>query len=259
MKKFLVEISAKVNLSLAITGKRGNMHTLDMIVYPYAKLKDKITFIPCDAEGLVELTANGYDGFDNERFARENRDKLDGILKYFGFGGSIEIEKNIPLGAGLGGSSAVYAGVIKAIKECFEYNGKEMVLNTDFLLSLGSDVPCVLYGKACRVLGIGEQIMPLDDVPCLDLNVTIAGGGADSGKCYKIYDELTQINTAVPPATIQEALKVCRNDLFEASCMVNGNIKTEYDKLKRQGYEFVLMSGSGSGLVYCVHNDILVG
>lgn len=254
MEKFLVEISAKVNLSLAITGKRGNMHTLDMIVYPYEKLKDTVAFIPNDNIGLAELKTSGYDGFDEGRFARENRDKLDGILRHFGVGGSVEIKKGIPLGAGLGGSSAVYAGVVKAIMKYFEHIGKQMSLDIEFLLSLGSDVPCVMYGKPCRVLGVGEKIMSLDDAPQLDLSVTIVKGGADSGKCYKIYDELGKVNTALPPTTIQEALKDCRNDLFEASCIVNPNIKTEYDNIKRQGYDFVLMSGSGSGLVWLMNN-----
>lgn len=257
MQKFRVEISAKVNLSLAITGKRGNLHTLDMIVYPYDKLKDKIEFAPNGDIGLDGLELSGYDGLDALRFARENHDKIDGILKHFCVGGSVKIEKNIPLGAGLGGSSAVFAGVVKAIEKYLVSIGKNMPLDIEFLLSLGSDVPCVMYGKACRVLGVGEEIVPLEDVPQLNFDVVIAQGGADSGKCYKIYDELGRVNTMTPPTTIEEALREKRNDLFEASCIVNPNIKAEYDKLK--GYDFVLMSGSGSSLVYCVHNDIPLG
>lgn len=250
MQKFQVEVSAKVNLSLAITGKRGSLHTLDMIVYPYEKLKDEIVFIPDDCSGLSQLKASGYDGFDEERFERENRDKIGGILTHFGVGGSVEITKNIPLGAGLGGSSAVYAGVVKAVEKYNKSVGKKMPLNVGFLLSLGSDVPCVLYGKACRVLGIGEEIRPLENVPDLNIDVVIAKGGADSGKCYKIYDELGRVNNCPPPTSIEEALRVKRNDLFEASCIVNPNIKAEHDKLVEQGYDFVLMSGSGSALVH---------
>lgn len=250
MQKFQVEISAKVNLSLAITGKRGSLHTLDMIVYPYEKLKDEIVFIPDDCSGLSRLKASGYDGFDEGRFERENRDKIGGILTHFGVGGSVEITKNIPLGAGLGGSSAVYAGVVKAVEKYNKSVGKKMPLDVGFLLSLGSDVPCVLYGKACRVLGVGEEIRPLENVPDLNIDVVIAKGGADSGKCYKIYDELGRVNNCPPPTSIEEALRVKRNDLFEASCIVNPNIKAEYDKLVEQGYVFVLMSGSGSALVY---------
>lgn len=248
MQKFQVEISAKVNLSLAITGKRGDLHTLDMIVYPYEKLKDEIEFVPDGGIGLKELAISGYNGLDAERFARENHDKIDGVLRRFCVGGSVNIAKNIPLGAGLGGSSAVYAGVVKAIEKYLVSIGKNMPLDIDFLLSLGSDVPCVAYGNACRVLGVGEQIIPLENVPKLDLSVAIAQDGADSGKCYKIYDELGRVNTMPPPTTIEEALREKRNDLFEASCIVNPNIKAEYDKFK--GCDFVLMSGSGSSIVF---------
>lgn len=251
-REFRVKIPAKINLSLAITGKRGNLHTLDMIVYPYEKLADEIVFFPDDGMGLSALRTRGYCGFDEERFARENCDKIDGILKHFGMGGSIEIVKNIPLGAGLGGSSAVYAGVVKAVVEYLASIGKNTTLDTAFLLSLGSDVPCVLYGKACRVLGVGERIIPLKDVPRLDFEIVVAGGGADSGKCYKIYDEIGKVDATPPPSNIKEALRVCRNDLFDASVNVNPNIKAAYDELKNKGYSRVVMTGSGSAVVAIV-------
>lgn len=248
-REFRVRIPAKINLSLAITGKRDNLHTLDMIVYPCDKLADEIVFFPEDCKGLSFLKMRGYDGFDKDRFSRENRDKLDGILKHFGIGGGIEIVKNIPLGAGLGGSSAVYAGVVKSAMEYLKSTGENMPLDTAFLLSLGSDVPCVFLAKACRVSGVGEKISVLDDVPKLDFEILVASGGADSGKCYKIYDEICKINTTAPPCNIQDALNECRNDLFEASIKVNPNIKIAYDELKNKGYSKVIMTGSGSAVV----------
>lgn len=253
-REFKVKIPAKINLSLAITGKRGNLHTLDMIVYPYEKLADEIAFSPDACAGLSMLRAAGYGGFDEERFARENRDKIDSILKHFGVGGGIEIVKNIPLGAGLGGSSAVYAGVVKTVVEYLASIGKKTSLDTAFLLSLGSDVPCVLYGKACRVLGIGESVIPLEDVPRLDFEIIVAGGGADSGKCYKIYDEIGKVNVAPPPSNISEALNACRNDLFNASVKVNPNIMSAYIELKNKGYSKVMMTGSGSAVVAIVES-----
>ena len=44
--KFVAITPAKLNLSLAITGKKDGLHTLDMIVYPFEKYADKVEFCP---------------------------------------------------------------------------------------------------------------------------------------------------------------------------------------------------------------------
>lgn len=243
---FDTKVFAKLNLSLAITGKRGNLHTLDMIVYPYDKLCDEVRFYPNDKIGLEGLDTSGYDGFDSARFYNENCQKLDEILRHFDVGGRLEIVKNIPLGAGMGGSSAVYAGVVKVVQKYLCAIKKNTAIDAAYLLTLGSDVPCVYYAKPCRVRGVGEDISPLEDNVKLDFDIIVAKGGSDSAKCYKLYDEKCTQSSAAPPATIKDALDEMRNDLFEPACMLNDNILLACNTLKSKGYEKVMMSGSGS-------------
>lgn len=249
--KVTIRVPAKLNLSLAVTGRRGNMHTLDMIVYPYEELEDVVSLTPTAPIGLSGLRAQGYEGFDKERFEKEGSQKLDAILRRFELGGEVEITKSIPLGAGLGGSSAVYVGLIKAILHIKEEKGESTALDTDFLMSIGSDVPCMMYGRACRVKGVGEEIIPLKDVPRLNFKLLIAQGGADSGACYRLYDEMSASSEKKEPApsTIDEAVAACRNDLFEASIRVNPAILSAYESLRAEGYKHVVMTGSGSGVI----------
>ena len=247
--RFEAKTFAKLNLSLAVTGKRGNLHTLDMIMYPYEKYADRVSFYPVDGTDSFEIDiVGGFDGLDEKRFLDFASDKLNAVAKEFSIGGKLEIFEGIPLGAGLGGSSATVACAVKVAKEYLLSKGQNIRLDMRFLLSLGSDVPYMIQGGACRVSGVGEILEPLPYEGRIDVEEIIAKGGSDSGKCYEAYDEIHEgdyVSQNVP-ASVDEALRVLRNDLFEPACALNPQIKSAYDELKSKGFDKVLMSGSGS-------------
>lgn len=252
---FTISVPAKLNLSLAITGKKGGLHTLDMIVCPYEKYEDIVSFYP--QNGVVGITETKIDcdlqGFDEAKFKAAIKDKIDLIANRANIGGRLHICKNIPLGAGMGGSSASIVGAIKAIEAYCVSIGKNMSLDAEFLLSLGSDVPYMYKGGVCRVRGVGEIVDSLscDEIP--NFESVVVEGGADSGECYKVYDELGKdYSTLAIPKTVQEALELNRNDLLESSCIVNPRIKETIERLKSEGINTVFMTGSGSGLFFIV-------
>lgn len=254
MEKHTVKIPAKLNLSLAITGIRDGLHTLDMIVCPYEKYADEVCFIPqtSGATGIIETEIKSkLSGFDKNRFLAVLQEKIDAIAKKTGVSGKLIIYKNIPLGAGMGGSSASVVGALLAIENHCKSIGKNTALDTRFLLSLGSDVPYMYTGGVCRVKGVGEIVEPLNCQIETRFETVIAKGGADSGDCYRVFDKLGLDYANKPiPTTVEEALEINRNDLFEASCIVNPNIKTEVERLKSGGIDKVYMTGSGSGLFF---------
>ena len=243
------KVFAKLNLSLAVTGRRDGLHTLDMIVYPYEKYEDRAVFSPVEGQvGFDVAISGGFDGLDKGRFLSFAQEKFDAVAREFGVGGKLEIHKGIPLGAGMGGSSATIACVMKSAAEYLHRKGQNTRLDTRFLLSLGSDVPYMIHGGVCRVSGVGEVI---EELPCegrIDVEEIIAAGGSDSGKCYAAYDALhgDDYDLRNIPTSVSDAIRLLRNDLFESACMLNPQIKTAYDELKRRGFDKVLMSGSGS-------------
>jgi len=73
----------------------------------------------------------------------------------------IFINKNIPIGGGLGGGSSNAASVIKAINEIYELNlGIERILS--IAEKVGSDVPFFVFQKPAIVRGRGNEIRELE-------------------------------------------------------------------------------------------------
>lgn len=258
---FTAEIPAKVNLSLAITGRKDTLHTLEMVVCPYFGYVDTVEFIPSESTNGIAVTATAdFDNFDEKRFFEFFKPKADIIAEKFGVSGKLIIKKGIPLGAGLGGSSASVVGALETVRKYTETLGKSVPLDNRFLLQLGSDVPCMLYGKPCLVSGVGEIITPIDipiNPDCLDIQ--IAGGGSDTKACYALYDALKQNeadkngvsdtdNVYCIKLSDGRQIKLFVNDLTAPAVILNPEIGKLISEMRRK-YRYTVMSGSGSAVV----------
>lgn len=71
----------------------------------------------------------------------------------------IELEKRIPIAAGLGGASADAAGTVLALSEFEGFHDRDAL--SSIALQLGSDVPFLLQGGAALAHGRGEQLEPV--------------------------------------------------------------------------------------------------
>ena len=255
---FKSTVYAKLNLSLKIKGSANGLHVLDSIVCPYSAYSDTAEFFPADASvGLRIETGSALSDFDEKRFLNYFRPKAEAIAKRFEVGGLLKINKGVPLGAGLGGSSASVVATLKVMRQAAA-NDKSIALDTAFLLKLGSDVPCMLYGRACRMTGVGEGIEPVEiPINCEDICVRIAGGGSDTAACYALYDRLFSEGKrcfAASGGYVCEPLKadggaeLFKNDLTLAATTLNESINSLIEEMATD-YKYVAMSGSGSAVL----------
>ena len=154
----------KVNLLLNILGRRADgFHELETIMQPI-RVFDQLGFsrvaqniqlhcshpaLPTDSGNLVYRAAALFLGAAQIR---------DGV--------KIELEKRIPLAAGLGGGSGNAATTLLGLNELFGH-----VLEPERLVALaaalGSDVPFFLQDKPALGVGRGEKIQPLDEFRAL--------------------------------------------------------------------------------------------
>ena len=152
---------AKINLFLRICGKTDDgYHLLDSAIV-FTHFGDHLTIEPAHDDQLAiigEFASGLTNGDDNLVMTALNGFRAAGGV----IGGlSITLEKNIPVGAGLGGGSADAAAFLRAVNAL-----SSMPLGKDALYhlaaSLGADVPVCLAGGCQRIAGIGETMTPID-------------------------------------------------------------------------------------------------
>ena len=152
---------AKINLFLRIYGKTdADYHLLDSAIV-FARFGDRLTIEPANNDQLAIIGE-----FASELESADNNLVMTALKGFRSAGGvigglSITLEKNIPVGAGLGGGSADAAALLRAVNAL-----SLMPLSKDALYrlaaSLGADVPVCLAGGCQRIGGIGETMTPVD-------------------------------------------------------------------------------------------------
>lgn len=149
---------AKLNLFLHVLGRRSDgYHELETVFVPI-DLADTLHLVrrsDASIERIGHLPGVAVDDDLSVRAA-----KLLQRASGSRFGATIEIDKRIPMGAGLGGGSSDAATVLLALNRLWELNWPQPQL-ADLALQLGADVPFFVFGKPAYARGIGEKLEPL--------------------------------------------------------------------------------------------------
>ena len=150
---------AKLNLMLRIVGRRADGYHLLQTVFQFIELCDWLSFEPSD-DGLVKL-AQTLDGVAEDSDLTVRAAKLLKAETGFKAGVTISVEKNLPMGGGLGGGSSDAATTLVVLNHLWNLG-----LSTEKLmqlgLSLGADVPIFVHGHAAWAEGVGEQVQDID-------------------------------------------------------------------------------------------------
>ena len=146
---------AKLNLFLHITGRRPDgYHTLQT-VFQLLDWGDTLHFTRRD-DGLVTRSTEIADVPPEHDLTV----RAANLLKaHTGSpeGVDIEIEKRLPMGAGLGGGSSDAATTLLALNRLWKLNLPRLELQA-LALKLGADVPFFVFGKNAFAQGVGETL-----------------------------------------------------------------------------------------------------
>ena len=159
---------AKLNLSLAVEGRRADgYHELHSVMAPL-RLADRLSLAPAGG-GEDTLAVSGFDAgpvVDNLvlRAIAETRLALGRALPTPAL--AARLEKHVPVAAGLAGGSSDAAAAIDAALEAWGANAalgpsEIAALRRRAAVRLGSDVPFFLADGAAVVTGRGEVVDPL--------------------------------------------------------------------------------------------------
>ena len=162
---------AKINLSLRVTGRdaQSGYHLLDMVNAKIA-LIDKLTVtIAENGDGpiydIIKVTGMYTSAVNGEDLSKNNIVcvAIEKFRAAFGVTDriSVELDKLIPVGAGLGGGSSDAASMLKVLCKHY-FNGELSKQIFDLALSIGADVPYFLADNSWqRVRGFGEILYQL--------------------------------------------------------------------------------------------------
>jgi len=149
---------AKLNLFLHITGRRANGYHNLQTLFQMLDVGDMLHF-SADHSNKVTLDCSdaALNGTDNLIY------KAAMLLKPYATanaGCSIRLEKNLPMGGGLGGGSSDAATTLHALNKLWQLNLSTTQL-ANLGLTLGADVPVFVHGKTAFAEGVGEHLQPV--------------------------------------------------------------------------------------------------
>lgn len=159
---------AKLNLFLDVLGRRPDGYHELLTVFERISLSDTIRLTRIPSSRIIVSSSSKDIPLDRNNIAYRAAElvlKSKGIKK----GVKIDIEKRIPVGAGMGGGSSNAATVLKGLNRFFKLGFKQPEL-MEMANQLGSDVAFFVSGRRFAVgMGRGEVL----SYPDLPLNLRI--------------------------------------------------------------------------------------
>ncbi len=150
---------AKLNLFLHITGRRDNDYHELQSIFLLIDLQDWLEFRPKNDDTSISI-----EGINTVDIEQNLIYKAIQILKPYAqkeIGLSISVEKNIPMGAGLGGGSSNAATTLIVVNQLWQC-GLSLEQLAELGVKLGADVPIFVHGHNAWAEGIGEQLTFID-------------------------------------------------------------------------------------------------
>lgn len=250
MESILVKAYAKINLGLDILSRRPDGYHEVRMIMQTIRLFDKLLIRQTHARGISVKSSLSYLPEDENNLAWQAASlffKATGIPPAV----HIDLEKHIPVAAGMAGGSSDAAAVLAGLNELHRTNLTLAELQA-IGVQIGADVPyCLLQGTALAE-GIGERLTPLPPAPpacCLVVKPPV------SVSTRYVYEHLEL--ASAPHPDIDAALLALRQGSLPGLCAALGNTlesvtipkHPEIEKIKKRMRELgalgSLMSGSG--------------
>ena len=247
MSHLVLKSHAKVNIGLQIRNQRPDGYHNIQTIFQELDFHDTIRLEKRDSNCQFSSNVDWLAKDDSNLCVMAWQKMVD----VFGLGGvSIELEKRIPAGGGLGGGSSNAATILKGLRTLYELDVSDDELET-IGIDLGADVPFFIKGNTQIGDGIGEILKPIKTVingcyllvvPDLHIDTKWAYGEFKNilDRPNEIVNFLGFIRKEIIPFELFE------ND-FEAIVVPAypeiGQIK---NSLRVHGARFASLSGSGS-------------
>lgn len=247
----IIKAAAKINIMLDVAGiLPDGYHSLNMIMQSVS-CYDTVRVERSGGNDIIIVTSDKRVPTDEKNIAYKAAAEF---FRHFrisrGRGIEIEIEKNIPMAAGLAGGSADAAAVIKALDILYGKNSSLFGL-CEIGEKVGADVPFSLMGGTAYCTDKGGVIAPLPLIDNCFVVLCKPKMDVSTVSAYKQLDEAERIRHA----DVSGMLYAVKTRNYEMMCKKACNVfeqvievpKRPYIKsvMKKHGADLAMMSGSG--------------
>ena len=163
MRELKLKAKAKINLGLDVVRKREDGYHEVRMIMQMINLYDKITLRKKTEPGITVTTNLAYLPVNEDNLVYRAAKLLMDEFQVDG-GLEIELQKYIPVAAGMAGGSTDAAAVMVGVNRIFQLGlNKKQLMERG--VKIGADVPfCIMRGTALAE-GIGEELTPLPAMP----------------------------------------------------------------------------------------------
>ncbi|CZQ93121.1 homoserine kinase signature [Trichococcus palustris] len=246
---------AKINLTLDVLYKRDDSyHELEMVMAS-VDLADHLTFTPLEKDEIKIYTNKAFLPVDTRnhvyqavKLLKEKYDIHKGI--------KIEIDKKIPVAAGLGGGSTDAAAALRALNKIWglQLTKEELIVIGN---QVGSDVPYSIVGGTAFVSGRGEIVRPIRAIPPCWVILAKPRLSVSTKTIFRMLsvDALDHPPTSRAVETAIEAgdyRKMCQNvgnALEQVTFKKHPELIQLKERMQKYGLDGVTMSGSGPTII----------
>lgn len=242
---------AKINLSLDVLRKRPDgYHDVSMVMQQVG-LHDIVKINTIRDDKIILKTNKSFLPTDDKNIAYK---AAEAFKKHFNIseGIFIDIEKKIPVAAGLAGGSTDAAATLRGLNRLFDVNASIDEL-CEIGVKLGADVPYCIKGGTMLSEGIGEILTPVEN--SLDCYCVLVKPNFPVSTQYvyqnlvlnesTCHPDIKSVTEAVKAGNLQE-LAACAGNLLETvTCTKYPVIEEIKKEMREDGAELAMMSGSG--------------
>lgn len=259
----LAQAYAKINLYLRVLEKRPDGYHNILTVYQTVSLADRVEFSLTPHDDTPPVLVLSPDSAFNLPTDENNL-----IIKAIKFledyadikcrGLKIMLNKQIPIGAGLGGGSADAAATLVALNRIYS-TGLTLESLSNIAISIGADVPFFLYGGTALGEERGEILIPVNSKAHYFVVIVFPGFPVSTRTAYsslkglmsdarKSVGESEQIVRALESGDVEKLCELIANDfspVLEKQYPVLSDIR---ETLLSAGCRAAMLSGSGSAV-----------
>lgn len=256
MNSLTLKAPAKINYLLDVIKRRPDgYHELRMVMQRVNLCDDISITLNASSDIVVTCGKKGVpDGPGNIAW-KAARTMLD--IAGSKHGATIDIIKNIPVAAGLGGGSSDAATVLMGMNELLELGLSDQRL-MEIGVRLGADVPFFIFKKTALAEGIGEMLTAMPPMP--SAWILLVNPGVHVSTAW-VYSNLKLTNrphlNRLPEfySSIEDVCSILSNDLESVTIQAFPIIDEIKKELLQRGADASMMSGSGP-TVFGVFKDL---